>query len=395
MTYHVTLPSQPLMNYIEGILKLAAPLQVLIVSPANGAQIMSIPYDRIRRFGCEVVADFDLVWFETCGCRGTPQQFFYFSVPSGIEVSFAIVNEIKRGIETALRSFVIQEECDKEKCQLTYISRSHYGCGEYPETTRQNIIQKGLISIAASPGRSESQRQMSAILRHRRANDITVSSTVGQRRDSSRRESSDIRRGTVTDISPSTTSPIHRSVSPPDSGTRMTLSTLSQKPLSMAYNSSRSAAGLSSSAGSGDLPKRDVADLSRNSAPSHCNFSGVKSEKKPPTFLKNGKRLSLDEIGSVSRIQRQKKVETAISNNDEYNRLESISAISNNDEYNHLESISPYKHVPPQTRTFESTSLPRSGKKEPAKEINLSASFNGISLKSQAGRRKAALDLGQ
>ena len=433
LTYHVTMPAQPMCSYFEGILKLSAPVQVTIISPANGAQILAIPFDRIRRFGCEVIADFDLVWFETCGCKGFPEQFYYFSVPSGIEVAHIIVQEIKRNIELRIRSFLIQEEGDKERCQTTYISRSHYGCGEYPAGTRQGIIQTGLVSIAASPGRTEGSRQLSMISRMRRTSDFSGMPTPGyndQRRQSTekrRNTLADLQGGTPTQLAPSpsprgTPSPTH---SPGSSGQRMTLSQFGKRPPS-SYANSRIGNGLSNSAGKGEFDsgvQLGAFDPSRHSAPSYYTVSDLPKDK--TTTLKDmPKRMSLDEAGKKSRLHRQKQTGSMMPSSrgdkrrvsdtrrdsangsmgdlleggpsilepdSQYNHLEPGSQYNHlepDSQYNHLEPDSPYNHLSPvvSATAYSSKSLPGRSKKSTGYDLN--SSFGGMSLQSVDRSRK-------
>lgn len=399
-------------NYLEGILKLSAPVHVTIVSPANGAQILTISFDRIRRFGCEVIADFDIVWFETCGCKGVIEQFFYFSVPSGIEVAHTIVQEIKRNIELRIRSFLIQEEGDKERCQSTYISRSHYGCGEYPAGTRQGIIQTGLISIAASPGRTEGTRQLSMISRMRRASEFSVTPTLGHLEQ--RRQSTEKRRNTLADLqggggastqlgpSPSprgTPSPSH-SPSPGSSGNRMTLSQFGKRPAG-SYANARVGNGSSNSAGRGDFDSGvqvGAFDPSRHSAPSYYTVSDLPKEK---TTLKDmPKRMSLDEMGKKSKLHKQKRTGSCLASaHIERTRRDSANGSMGDlleeggpsiltPEYNHLEPSAPYNHLSPadSPTVYSSKSLPGRAKKSPT--VDLGSSFGGMSLKSMDRSRK-------
>ncbi len=67
------------------------------------------------------------MWFETCSCDGTMEEFHFFIVALGIEKAYQIVQEYKRSIELALRVHIIMEEGDQSQCLYSYVVKSHYG----------------------------------------------------------------------------------------------------------------------------------------------------------------------------------------------------------------------------------------------------------------------------
>lgn len=153
-TVHVTVPSQPTTSYAEAILKLGAPMAVKVVSPSTGEIVLEVPLERIRRFGCQVYLDSDIIWFETCGCKGAQQQFYFFVVASGIEKALSITQNLKKSIEYTTRALLIQEEGDEMMYQYSYISRKHYGCSEYSAFARDRVLSASLMHLAASTSAS-------------------------------------------------------------------------------------------------------------------------------------------------------------------------------------------------------------------------------------------------
>lgn len=151
-SFHVTVPDQPGASFSECILKVNTPLKINAVSSFDGEQIMSIPYHQLRRFGCQVAVESDIVWFETCSCDGTMEEFHFFIVALGIEKAYQIVQEYKRSIELALRVHIIMEEGDQSQCLYSYVVKSHYGHQEFPTIGRERILQSSLLSLSSSGG---------------------------------------------------------------------------------------------------------------------------------------------------------------------------------------------------------------------------------------------------
>ena len=129
-------------------------MAVKVVSPSSGQTAMEIPFQQIRRFGCQVYLDSDIVWFETCSCKGSQQQFYFFVVASGIEKALSITHDLKKSIEYTTRALLIQEEGDEINYQYSYISRNHYGCSEYSAFARDRVLNASLMHLAASTSAS-------------------------------------------------------------------------------------------------------------------------------------------------------------------------------------------------------------------------------------------------
>ena len=144
-------------------------MAVKVVSPSIGQTAMEIPFQQIRRFGCQVYLDSDIVWFETCNCKGSQQQFYFFVVASGIEKALSITHDLKKSIEYTTRSLLIQEEGDEMNYQYSYISRIHYGCSEYSAFARDRVLSASLMHLAASTSASGaiSIRELNKLKRQR------------------------------------------------------------------------------------------------------------------------------------------------------------------------------------------------------------------------------------
>ena len=151
-SFHITVPSQPAATYSECILKLTTPLKVQAISSFNGEEVLSIPFSKLRRFGCQIAVESDIVWFETCSCHGDMEEFQFFVVALGIEKAYQIVQEYKRSIELALRDHLIMEEGDQSQFLFSYVVKSHYGHPDYPAVGRERILQSGLMSLSTSGG---------------------------------------------------------------------------------------------------------------------------------------------------------------------------------------------------------------------------------------------------
>ena len=127
---------------------------------------MSIPFEKIRRFGCQIAVDRDIVWFETCSCQAEGENFAFFIVASGIEKAYQIVMEYKRSFELGLRDHMIMEEGDQSKFFYSFVVRSHYGHTEFSHTRSNQILSSSLLSLSASGG-SLSQSDLNRLTRSR------------------------------------------------------------------------------------------------------------------------------------------------------------------------------------------------------------------------------------
>ena len=398
-------------SYLEALIKLAAQTQVAIVSPVNGAKLVSIDFDKIRRFGCEILVDYDIIWFETCGCKGTIEQFFWFSVPSGIEAAHIILQDIKKSVELTVRSFLIQEEGNKDSCQTIYISRPHYGCSEYPVSMRQRILQNSLMSLATSP-RCEAASLMNRIDRTRLSSGtfVGVVPTPGD----ARRESGDARRRTLGSQQNSGGIVVSPVVSPRGSPSPQGRPT----PLDQLKCNQ----DLSKSASHGDFDSgvnmEEGLDQSRHSAPSTYNVLDVPPSKQPLSTM--GKRMSLDEVTRSSRplLQKQRRAGTttatmklSVGMSGGGRRLSNFSSpggyslgrdsangsvgdLLEENEHSIKEEGGRYNHLAPAKPTgYDSRSLPgrsKSSSKIPSVNAydHLSESYSGMSLKNSLGREK-------
>ena len=139
--YHITVPNQaPITVYNEAILKLSSDSHVTVVLPSTSETLLSIRFGDVRRMGYADTCNRDVVWFETCK-NSQADRFFFFVVPSGIEVAKQIVQELKVKIQIHTSSLLILEDSNVD---LSYIAREHYGCTEYPVESRAHILQSGL-----------------------------------------------------------------------------------------------------------------------------------------------------------------------------------------------------------------------------------------------------------
>ena len=147
--FHVTIPHQPSAVYSEGILKLTARAHLLVVLPSTGVSCLEFPFDEIRRLGCRSDMGADIIWFETCK-KSVPDAFYFFSVASGFEVAHQIIRDLKGAIERSTGVFLILEDSENKDMQLSFISRSHYGCEEYPSSSRARILQVGMRQLSST-----------------------------------------------------------------------------------------------------------------------------------------------------------------------------------------------------------------------------------------------------
>lgn len=155
--YHVTLPQQPTAAQSEAILKLFPRDQVVVLSPCTGARLLEIPFKDIRRMGNLDAYSTDIVWFETCNKNHKAGSFHFFVVRSGLQTTHNILRELKASTECATGNLLITEESNG--LELSFISRQHYGCADFPTSTRNGILHSSLrffsqnISIGPTPER--------------------------------------------------------------------------------------------------------------------------------------------------------------------------------------------------------------------------------------------------
>lgn len=141
----MTVPHQvPVTAYNEAILKLSSDSHVSVVLPSTSETLLSIQFGDIRRMGYTDTYNSDVVWFETCK-NSQADRFFFFVVPSGIEVAKQIVQELKLIIQTHTSSLLILE--DSSTLDMSYIAREHYGCAEFSVESRAHILHTGLYRL--------------------------------------------------------------------------------------------------------------------------------------------------------------------------------------------------------------------------------------------------------
>lgn len=141
---HVTIPNQPSCSYTEAILKLTCPTHVTAVVPSTGFVLVEIMFNEVRRLGCSDTYGTNIIWFETCK-QSVADNFYFFTVPSGRETAQEIVREFKAAIECYTSVLLIMEDCNGS--ELSFISRDHYGCPQFPGLSRKVIIQTGLSQL--------------------------------------------------------------------------------------------------------------------------------------------------------------------------------------------------------------------------------------------------------
>lgn len=150
--YHVTLPQQPTAAAAEAILKLFPRDQVVVLSPTNGSRLLEIPFKSIRRMGNMDAYNTDLVWFETCSPQHKADKFHFFVVRAGLQTTHQILRELKTATECATGHLLITEETNG--IELSFISRQHYGCSDFPPSSRNSVLHSSLRlfsqAIAAS-----------------------------------------------------------------------------------------------------------------------------------------------------------------------------------------------------------------------------------------------------
>ena len=106
---------------------------------------MEIAYKKVRRLGSLYTHGTNVVWFETCK-NSTAEEFHYFIIASGAEVAHHVVTqELKTAIECCTGALLILE--DTVRTEVSYISREHYGCQEFPQASRIKMLQAGLRSL--------------------------------------------------------------------------------------------------------------------------------------------------------------------------------------------------------------------------------------------------------
>lgn len=158
--YHVTLPQQPSAAQSEAILKLSPREQVVVLSPSSGVRLLEIPFKNIRRMGNMDAYNTDVIWFETCNQHHKPEQFHFFVVQSGVQATHLILRELKTATECATGNLLITEESNG--LELSFISRHHYGCLDFPTSTRNSVLHSSLRFFSQSIISSLSVRERRA-----------------------------------------------------------------------------------------------------------------------------------------------------------------------------------------------------------------------------------------
>lgn len=98
----------------------------------------------------------DLIWFETCNQQHKHDQFYYFVVQSGLQATHLILRELKTATECATGNLLITEESNG--LELSFISREHYGCPDFPPSTRNSILHSSLRFFSHSTTASSSMQ---------------------------------------------------------------------------------------------------------------------------------------------------------------------------------------------------------------------------------------------
>ena len=271
----MTVPHQPTTNFSEATLKLAAPGKVSIVGPSSGIPVIEIPFGRIRRMGYQAVYDTDILWFETCQCKHVKEEFYFFVVTSGMEVSCQIIQEYKLKVENATGAFLILEKA--EEAELTYISRAHYGHNEFPSSLRVRILQSGLGSLSYSwpmmshRGRRQSEKPIASLMAavNSQGRRHTIQPVLGTKSPSPVPQSH----------SPTTLTPIHSPTSKSPTHGKLTLDQMSAYRKSPGSRSDNYDSGV----------KLDEFDVSRHSAPCYISVTQSKSAPSSPYNKKQSK----------------------------------------------------------------------------------------------------------
>lgn len=115
---------------------------MVVLSPSTGLRLLEIPFKHIRRMGNLDAYDTDLIWFETCNQNHKPEEFYFFIVRSGLQTAHIILRELKTATECATGHLLITEESNG--LELSFISRQHYGCLDFPTSTRNNVLHGSL-----------------------------------------------------------------------------------------------------------------------------------------------------------------------------------------------------------------------------------------------------------
>ena len=92
----------------------------------------------------------DVMWFETCK-QSMPDELYFFTIASGSETAHNVIRELKVATECGTGALLIMEESD---AGISFISREHYGCQEFPVSTRGRILNAGLKFMSSATGLS-------------------------------------------------------------------------------------------------------------------------------------------------------------------------------------------------------------------------------------------------
>ena len=401
-------------------------MAVKVVSPSSGQTAMEIPFQQIRRFGCQVYLDSDIVWFETCNCKGSQQQFYFFVVASGIEKALSIAHDLKKSIEYTTRSLLIQEEGDEINYQYSYISRNHYGCSEYSTFARDRVLNASLMHLAASSSASGaiSIRELNKLKRQRvSVPSIHTSGAVNSGPLHERRSTlAELHGKTSPDPSLSPVPGARRSPSPSrynnaspthspnQSGNRMTLADRFR-------GDPRGGIGLSHSAGQAEFDSGitlDAVDPSRFSAPvpgsprqkmedthkmksfdeklsGHSPRAGRRGEAPRKASLAQ-MHDTRDVVNFVNtrKFSRDRRNDSANGSADLIIDEEDLPVHSGGGYHSHLSPASPtsYDHLPPPPGGSPRLPPRGNGGISLAAYDHLDSSFAGLSLKNALGKRK-------
>ncbi len=277
------MPYQPSAAANEASLRLSTPRTVLVIAPSTGKPVIEIPFNRIRRFGYEVVYGSDVIWFESCECNGQMQEdFHYFVVKSGMAAACQIIHELKVKVEQVTGAFLILEKSDDT--EVTYKARAHYGHKEFSAVIRARILQAGLCGL------NRTWPMSSGGMDRRRQSEFSQSSTLGAA-NQGRRYTVETILGIGSSRTPSPSSPMlgrkethspspyrthspSPTASPNHSGGKLTLDQMTAytRP---ARNSKSSQGSKSEQFDSGVT--LDVFDEARHSAPSYVSMASAPS----------------------------------------------------------------------------------------------------------------------
>ncbi len=307
-SFHVTIPNQPAVPQAEAILKISTPTKISAISSLNGNFLLSVPFKSLRRIGCQIALDKDILWFETCSCSQEGENFYFLVMHAGIDRAYQIVLEYKRGIELALRDHMIMEENNQSKFSYSFVVKTHYGHPEFPKAAQEQIVSNGLLSLAES-GDAMSLSDLNRLTRARpsigviEVNNATAAPVPGLVEGGERR----------------TPSPYNSRRSPPSPSPLSLSNGATFIGLDQVSRTSRQRGQCSSSSGFDSGVGIDSFDESRISAP--CNLStsmnaspvSWKEQKQRKTTLEDMRKVSsLDETRKFGVVTGSRKTSLAV-----------------------------------------------------------------------------------